>query len=64
MTHQENGNGEKQPGDELERRKWIPKPLGSIEQDKSQDRLPGEESIEAMRVRAKQRSSGNIDKKN
>lgn len=63
MNHQEDGNKEKEPWNELLRRERIFEPLESIEQDESQDRLPRKKTVEAVWVRVEQRFSRNIDDK-
>src|SRR5712664_1688599 len=62
MSHQEDGNKQKQPRNELVKGEQVFGPMRSIKQDKSQDGLPRKEPGEAMRVRAEQRFPGDINK--
>ena len=62
-NHQEDGNSQKQPGNELMRGEWVYLPIGKIKYHQRQNAFPRKESVGAMRVRTEQGFPGNIDKK-
>src|SRR5712692_7409329 len=62
MNHQEDGNNQKQPRNELVKGEQVFGPMRGIKQRKSQDALPRKEPGEAMRAWAEQRFPGDINK--
>jgi hypothetical protein len=60
LDHQPKGDYQEYPGDGLISGKRVGKPVLEIQQDQTQNSLPGPEAVETMRTRRNQRGARDI----